>query len=276
MGPDENNVEGQENLELDDTSPEETGATPEGDSPESEEISPESSDAGSSEGDVKEQAESNKKLKRRVYHVGQENEALRRENQELKRAQRAKEEDLVEPNRDDFESIDEYISARDSYVEKKTRRDARAEIENEQKVETQQEESRRLETNWAMMTDEAREKYEDFDYVLGSSDTPITYDMSRFLFESEYGAEIAYHMSKDNEVAKLAKGIEKLSSTQQVAKLVRIEDMVKQKLDKPSKNTSDAPKPTKPVKPGGTDDSGPNDKDSTEDWMKKRQKQKYG
>ena len=275
MGPDEEEViDDQGELENQDDTSTDDDETSEDEESGSEEESPETDESGSSEDDVKEHGESNKKLKKRVFYTARENETLRRENEQLRLAAQPKEEDLVEPKRDDYESIDEYIAARDDYVEKVTERKTRTTIANEQQQETEDQEYNRLLGNWDEMKIDARDKYDDFDEVLTTSEVKVTGAMSRYMFESEYGAEIAYHMGKNPKITKLAQGIEKLSVTQQAAKMVRIEDMVKQELDKPSKNTSGAPTPTKPVKPGSSAESGPNEKDSTEDWMTKRRAQK--
>ena len=167
------------------------------------------------------------------------------------------------PKPEDFENHDEFVEAlTDWKVEQKLNT-------SQKKVQEQQarEEQNRQQTEFQTRMDSARERYEDFDDVMGESEVPVTPAMSEIIMTSEVGPDIAYYLANNPEEAgKIAK-MPALAAAKALGKLEdKLEAQLKasgqseqskgeQKPAQESKKTetpvTKAPKPITPVNAGG-------------------------
>jgi hypothetical protein len=170
------------------------------------------------------------------------------------------------PKIEDFETIDEYLDARDSYRDSKSKP---AKADDSKDYAAEQEEFIHE------ATDELRsagsEKYEDFDDVVFAEDvkiTPVMRDAMLVVDDPEIQAEIAYFLGSNN---KEATRISKLSPMRQVTEIGKLEAKI---LSKPaSKRPSAAPKPIKPVGGAKTPTDAHQPTDDFETFRGKRNKE---
>jgi hypothetical protein len=98
--------------------------------------------------------------------------------------------------------------------------------------------------------EDARERYPDFDQVALNPSIPITPGMAEVIKDSDYGADLAYHLGKNPSEASRIAG---LPVHRQAAELGRLE--AKLSAPKPTPKTPPAPvKPVTGVNAGGTKD----------------------
>ena len=264
--PDENDSESEE-VEKDEES-EESG--------EEEESSPDEGESGSDDKSQKKEL-SNKKFKRKIYHASQEIKRLNAELEAIKAAkQKPEEPELAEPNREDFETFNDYLQANREFVAEKTRREVRAEVEKERAQKQQEAEQRRLLSNWETQKEAAQDKYDDFDDTLETSDLIITRKMSEIIFESPVAGELAYYLAKNPEEAE---GFDKMSEVQLTRAMLKIESKLEAEVKERPKGTkkpvSKAPQPTSKVKASKTSDtSKASPKDKDEDYIRKRREER--
>lgn len=108
------------------------------------------------------------------------------------------EEELVEPNIDDFPDVREYIKARDTYYLKYIERAEQLE-QNRKKAEREY----ALALNYQKHAKIAAEKYEDF-YEVTNGAQGITDAMAEIIAECDHPAEVAYYICKNpKEIQKL-------------------------------------------------------------------------
>ena len=178
------------------------------------------------------------------------------------------------PRPDDFETLAEYLDARDAWVEERAARKALSEYEAKTKAESAKSEQERIAEKWEQHKNTGREKYEDFDEVIESYDGPITPAMSEALLTSEVGADLAYWLGKNPEKAA---EIAKLSPIATARELGKIEARIAEQKSAAPKAapTTRAPKPPTPVsKPSGSSAVDVNDPNVPyEDWLKARNAQ---
>ena len=244
------------------------------DKPESDDGDPDKSDEDEPEKPPETQGKSKRALRRAIAREKQRNAELERRLAALEeRTPETRTPELKEPKREDFDSVEEYYDARADYrLEVKLQEKEQKDREQTQRSQTQQE-SAQLAQSWDEKLEDARDKHDDYDDVLESSDVPVSPLMGRYFMESDIGAELAYHIAQRPEYKKIAN----LPPLRQAAELGKIEDKVKAQLDKPKpKKPSSATAPPDPVKPKGTGKSEPTSKDDVETWMNKRQKQVHG
>lgn len=222
-----------------------------------------------------EQPKKPNRLQKRFDELTRQRYQLEAENRRLKEQLESNpKEETKAPNRDDFDSYEDYLDARAEYLadqKVKSYREQEKRQELEQKRQQQQEE---LLSNWELSKSKAREKYRDFDEVLNNDDAPLTEAMAYAMMESDYGADIGYYLGKHPEEAQR---IANLSTARQAAELGKLELQVSTKPTKPK--TSKAPDPIETVNGSGSGDSKPSDDDDIETWMKKeraRQEQLRG
>lgn len=163
------------------------------------------------------------------------------------------------PKIENFDSMDEYLDARDEYRDSK----------RETKKETKQESIPAQET-FDDMVMHGSEKHEDFeDMIQTSKISGIMAESVLEIDDPDIQVDVAYFLAMN---PKEAVRISKLSEKRQIAEVGKLEIKVQAK-PAPVKQVSKAPKPIKPV--GGTKTS--NDEiqpvESFDSFMKKRNKQ---
>lgn len=149
----------------------------------------------------------------------------------------------AEPKKPDistFKTVEEYDAAMEQYADQKLA------FKEAKKQKEQQEASLRRAHEEILHThderqDAARDKYADYDEVIGNPELPITSFMADVILVSETGPEIAYFLGKN---PKEAARISKLAPIAQVKEIGKLEAKL---LADPPKKPSSAPAPIKPV-----------------------------
>jgi hypothetical protein len=153
-----------------------------------------------------------------------------------------KKEELVQPDPAKYTDQGKFLTDYAEWVKKSARAEFAAE---QQRVET---EKRARELDAAMVEKIARAKadLEDFDDVIDSADkrtrTDIPNHIKAAIYESEYGAHIAYELAKD---AALEKRISNLTPAKALLELGKLE----QKWVKTPAKADDSPKPPESKQP---------------------------
>ena len=145
------------------------------------------------------------------------------------------------PTLDQFDNFEDYMSARVAFEAERvveTRLGKAHEAEAQRKA---QEAQSRVLTSWQDKQEAARDKYADFEEVVGESDAPVTPAMSQAIVESEAGADIAYYLGLHPEEAKR---IAQLSPIRQIAEIGKLESKV---LTPAVKRPTSTPPPITPI-----------------------------
>lgn len=167
----------------------------------------------------------------------------------------------AEPRLEDFNSVQEFISARDAWLEERLL----SKVTNTVKQRTT--EDRALEAH-NQRVEAAKKEFNDWDDVFDEAgDLDVPPDTAQFVLESEVGPKIAYHLAKNpQELERL----NRLSPTRRLAELGKLED----KLAKPvaPKKVSSAPAKLTEVK-GGSDLPSGGRPSSFAEWKANRERQ---
>lgn len=197
------------------------------------------------------------KLTRRATELEQQNAALM---EALRQSGRAPEQPKVpektepsnngKPNPDDFESHEDYVEAlTDWKVEQKL-------TANQKKIQEQnaREQQTRQQSEFHSRMDKARERYKDFDEVMGDSEAPVSAAMQEVIIASEYGPDIAYYLANHPDEAEKIANMSALAAAKALGKLEdRIESKVKEsgtdgvQKSKTEPQVTKAPRPISPV-----------------------------
>jgi hypothetical protein len=142
-------------------------------------------------------------LTRRNYELLDEISQLRRQtqsNEGARSAQPAVTESaptiVDRPKRENFTDEDEYFTALSTWNTQKVL----AEREQKTQADTRKREEEARIGQWTKTLEAAREKYEDFDDIVGS-DTPINQGIAQAMIDSPVGGDIAYYLGSHPEVA---------------------------------------------------------------------------
>ena len=191
-----------------------------------------------------------------------ESEARVRELQEQLESSRPK---AVTPERDQYESYEDYIRAVAVHEAREAFVSASKEQSEAYQAQQAQMEDQKLLQSWEERKEKARDKYEDYDEVT-DVDTPVSQAMMRAILESDAGTDIAYYLAKNPAEAER---ILKLSTARQFIEIGKLE----LKVQAPPKLTSGAPAPITPLKgSGGVDVITDDDKDDKK-WLEQRNRQ---
>lgn len=161
------------------------------------------------------------------------------------------------PKIENFESMDEYLDARDKHRDKPS--EAKPEPVNNDFMDARNE-----------LFAYGSEKYDDFEDVVLSHQS-VTQMMAAALLEiddPDLQADVAYFLGNN---PKDARKISKLSETRQIAEIAKLE--VKLSAKPAKKKVSQAPKPIKPVGGSKTSSDEIRDGEEFESFRKKRNKQ---
>lgn len=215
--------------------------------------------------DAEEPAKKPNRLQKRFDELTRQRYQLEAENRRLQeQLQGVKPEETKAPSRDDFDNYEDYLDARADYLAEQKVKSYQENQKKEEAARKRQEQQDKLLSNWEASKDKAREKYTDFDDVLSNDDAPLTETMAYALMESEYGADIGYHLGKNPEEAQR---IASLSPARQAAELGKLELQISTKPNKPK--SSKAPEPIETVSGSSGGESKPSDNDDIDTWMKK-------
>lgn len=199
---------------------------------------------------------------RKIAKQARDNREMKRENARLMKMLETQTENVsrmtktdTAPKIEDFETMDEYLDARDTFREPK----------KEQPQEAQDYSAR------DDLIETGTDKYSDFEDVVFSQDVRITAGMADAIFEIDdlnLQADVAYFLGQNpKESAKIAK----LSERRQVAEIAKLEMKVSKAPAK--KQASKAPAPIKPIGGAKTTSDGFVEGESYSSFLKKRNKQ---
>lgn len=164
----------------------------------------------------------------------------------------------TEPTLDQFDNIQDFIKARDNWLEEKLV----AKISGTVSKQTAQ--SKALDVHNARVQ-LAKKELTDWDDVFEEvNDLDVAPDTAQFIIESDAGPKLAYYLAKHpSEVIRL----NNLSPLKRIAELGKLEDKVMVKVA--SKKTSNAPEPLPNVK-GGSDLASTGKPKSYAEWKANR------
>lgn len=101
------------------------------------------------------------------------------------------------PKPEQFETHDEYQEA---LIDWKVERRLKAKEETDGKKAEEGHRAERMKS-FNEQVSKAKEKYEDFDLVVSNPEIPITEQVMGLILESDHGAEVAYHLGNNPDVA---------------------------------------------------------------------------
>lgn len=171
------------------------------------------------------------------------------------------------PTPDKFSSYEEYLEAKAEWkAEQKVAEVLRKQQESTQQ-QTAQAEHTKLQRTWEKRVQDAMSVYDDFEDVALSPDVPVTQAMMQSILRAEKGADVAYFLGKNPEVA------QQLSQLDPVSVAIRIGEIAATVARPAAKKTTNAPPPITPI---GSRAGGPQkdpDKMSVEEWTRWRNDQ---
>jgi hypothetical protein len=165
-----------------------------------------------------------KKLSRTERMERRYGEQLRRQQEEIevlkKMVSPTKGPETVKPKMADFDSVEDFVEAREAYTRQELLKELRT-------TTTQENKQQAAAKSYEAKVREVKKEYKDWDDVMeDAADEPTARDTVEFCLESEIGPKIAYYLAKyPDEHERL----NALSSTRRLAELGKLED----KLSKP-------------------------------------------
>lgn len=164
------------------------------------------------------------------------------------------------PKQEDFETYEEYIDARAMHVARQTvAEQVRMQTEAQRQAQREQ-----LAESFRQRSEEAAEKYDDYDEVIEASEVPITNAIGHAIMESEIGPDISYYLATHPAEARK---IVSLSPVGQIREIGKLEVKL---TDRPKKTTA-APAPPKTLRAAAMPVQDP-DKMPIKDWMEQERK----
>lgn len=145
------------------------------------------------------------------------------------------------PNKESFESYDEYVEALATW----RAREIIAQNEQERSKRTVEE---TRQTTWTERLKATRVEIPDFDEVVGGSEVPINPHVAEELSDSEHGPALAYHFAKNPEVLEHMNGLSPKEATRAIAKLEAALFSKKEAPAPEPKPVSKAPVPVAPIR----------------------------
>lgn len=165
------------------------------------------------------------------------------------------------PKLEDFDTLDDYLEARDEWRDTASKKETQAETDTTPVIDDYSRDA---------MYQAGMQKYPDFDEVVGAEHVPITPFMANAVLtidDEAKQADVAYHLATH---LKEAQRISRLAPEKQIAEVVRLEMKLS---TKPVKKVSTAPKPMTPVKGSATSNDELSPNDDMAEFIRKRNKQ---
>lgn len=177
--------------------------------------------------------------------------------------------DSTEPNREKYESYDDYIVARAEHRAKQAAVEAFRKEREAQSNATQQERLKTLADAFAKREDGARDRYDDYDDAISAiRPGSLPQHVVEFVGESELGPDILYKVANDPALAAKLQNMPMGAAARTLAKLETALEAEKQK------PVSKTPEPVKPLgSRDATVNDAPSPKDSDAEWLRKREQQ---
>ncbi len=169
-----------------------------------------------------------------------EKEYWRQQAQGVKPQEQVKPQDSGVPRLENYESYEDFVSAISEYkAEQKF-----AELTRKQQMEVESKEFAKKNESFGKQQDEARKKYSDYDAVALAANVPISPVVGQLIMESDKGADIAYYLGKNPDIAL---NLSKMPAVSAAKEIGRLEVKFAEQKAPPAKKITGAPPPIKPV-----------------------------
>lgn len=176
-------------------------------------------------------------------------EALKSKQPEGKAEPVERKDDEGKPNKDDYESLDDYYEdLSDWKVEQKLK--AKEEKENLERAKTAEQEQVK---SFATKAQEFKKTHEDFDEIMeGVNDVRMSIAVQDLLVRAANGPELAYELAKDPEEFARVCQLSPMEAAEEIGKLKFKLQSKAETSSKPETKISKAPPPIKPIGSGGS------------------------
>lgn len=146
-----------------------------------------------------------------------------------------------EPKADQFKSYEEYLEARAEWKAEQRVEKRLGELRDTAQRQAGQAEQEKLQSQWEKRVNEALTTYDDFEEVALSPEVPISEPMMAAILRSPKGADVAYHLGKNHDLAAQIAALDPVSAAIRIGELAA-------SLTRPTpKKTTGAPPPINPV-----------------------------
>jgi len=170
------------------------------------------------------------------------------------------------PKPDQFKSYEEFLEARAEWKAEQRVGTLLGELRETAQRQAGQAENEKLQSQWEKRVTDAMTTYDDFEEVALSPEVPISEPMMAAILRSPKGADVAYHLGKNRELAAQIAGLDPIGAAIRIGEIAAT-------ITKPApKKTSDAPAPISPVGGRAAAQKDPT-RMSTDEWMRWRNEQ---
>lgn len=146
-----------------------------------------------------------------------------------------------EPKADQFRSYEEYLEARAEWKAEQRVEKRLGELRDTAQRQAGQAEHEKLQAQWEKRVGEALTTYDDFEEVALSPEVPISEPMMAAILRSPKGADVAYHLGKNIDLAAQIAGLDPISAAIRIGEIAAT-------LSRPTpKKPTGAPPPINPV-----------------------------
>ena len=183
-----------------------------------------------------------------------------------------KEEPAPEPTPEQFETYEQYVRASAKYeAEKAAARIAEERFQKETERRRTEEANRSTQDKIRI----AKEKYSDFEEVALDPTLPITPSMAEAIMDSEFSADLAYHLGQNRSEAEKISRMSPIAAARALGKIeAKFErEATAAPIPLEPKRVSKAPEPVKPLATSADTPNKDPDKMSTEEWLRWRNTQ---
>lgn len=146
-----------------------------------------------------------------------------------------------EPKADQYKSYEEYLEARAEWKAEQRVEKRLGELRETAQRRAGQAEQEKLQAQWEKRVGEALATYDDFEEVALSPEVPISEPMMNAILRSPKGADVAYHLGKNLDLAAQIAGLDPISAA------IRIGEIAASITRPTPKKTTGAPPPINPV-----------------------------
>lgn len=146
-----------------------------------------------------------------------------------------------EPKADQYKSYEEYLEARAEWKAEQRVEKRLGELRDTAQRQAGQAEQEKLQSQWEKRVSDAITTYDDFEEVALSPEVPISEPMMMAILRSPKGADVAYHLGKNHDLAAQIAGLDPISAA------IRIGEIAATITRPTPKKTTGAPPPITPV-----------------------------
>jgi hypothetical protein len=178
------------------------------------------------------------RLTRDKYRLQAELEVVRKQAPQPEPQQKP---ETGEPKADQFKSYEEYLDARAEWKAERRVEKRLGELRETAQRQAGQAEQEKLQSQWEKRVSEALTTYDDFEEVALSPEVPISEPMMAAILRSPKGADVAYHLGKNHDLAAQIAALDPIGAAIRIGELAAT-------LTRPTpKKTTGAPPPINPV-----------------------------